>query len=57
MTIAELGAMGEFLGSMPDGEEAYIDALRAMASVLYGKALQPSGKRIFLDKADACIPG
>jgi len=43
-------ALDEFLGAMPDGEEAYIDALRAMASVLYGKALQPSGKRIFLDK-------
>jgi|GEM_PF-642571 glycosyltransferase involved in cell wall biosynthesis len=43
-------ALHEFLGAMPDGEGAYIDALRAMASVLYGKVLQSSGKRLFLDK-------
>jgi len=42
-------ALGEFLGTVPGGEEAYHDALRAMASILYGKALQRAGKRLFLD--------
>jgi Flp pilus assembly protein TadD/LPS sulfotransferase NodH len=43
-------ALDEFLCELPGGEESYIEALRAMASVLYGKALQGTGKRIFLDK-------
>jgi len=32
------------------GEETYLDAIRAMASVLYGKSLHESGKKYFLDK-------
>jgi hypothetical protein len=43
-------ALGEFLDATPGGEETYVDALRAMASVLYGSALQPTGKQFFLDK-------
>jgi glycosyltransferase involved in cell wall biosynthesis len=43
-------ALDEFLDEVPGGEENYIDALRAMASLLYGRVLQRSGKRLFLDK-------
>ena len=43
-------ALDDFLATMPGGDETYIEALRAMASVLYGKALQSSGKSVFLDK-------
>jgi len=40
----------DYLNAVPEGEEVYIQALQAMADVLYGKLLQDSGKRFFLDK-------
>ncbi|HFD79972.1 MAG TPA: glycosyltransferase, partial [Gammaproteobacteria bacterium] len=43
-------ALGEFLDTIPGGEENYYEGVRAMASVLYRRALKTSGKRLFLDK-------
>jgi hypothetical protein len=43
-------AVAEFLRNLPEGEEAYCEALRRMLSYLYERALSQSGKRIFLDK-------
>ncbi|HEY1336606.1 MAG TPA: sulfotransferase [Bryobacteraceae bacterium] len=40
----------DFLGQLPDGEDAYWDAVRLMLGRLYRSALEPSGKRFFLDK-------
>jgi len=43
-------AVHEFLEHLAGGEETYIEALRAMAAVLYGRALEGTGKQYFLDK-------
>ena len=43
-------AVTEFLRKLPEGEEAYCEGLRRMLSHLYGRALEKSGKSIFLDK-------
>ncbi|HZX30418.1 MAG TPA: sulfotransferase [Rhodocyclaceae bacterium] len=43
-------ALRDFLDELPEGEATYLQAVREMASVLYGAALQSSGKRLFLDK-------
>ncbi|MFK7845723.1 MAG: sulfotransferase [Rhodothermales bacterium] len=40
----------DFISSLPQGKSDYFDGIRAMSSVLYGRALLSSGKRIFLDK-------
>jgi Sulfotransferase family len=42
-----------FVSSLPGGEGDYLDAVRAYADVLYGRALVPSGKRFFMDKTPA----
>jgi hypothetical protein len=42
-----------FVRSLPRGEEDYLDALRAYADVMYGRILEPSGKRFFMDKTPA----
>ena len=42
--------LDDFTAQLPEGEEAYIEALRHMASHLYGRALDTSGRRYFLDK-------
>lgn len=39
-----------FVKGLPRGEADYLDALRAYADTLYGRMLDPSGKRYFLDK-------
>jgi hypothetical protein len=36
--------------AVPEGETAYLDAIRAFASVLYGRALAGTGATYFLDK-------
>lgn len=46
-------AMRLFVEDLPRGEEDYLDALRAYADTLYGRMLEPSGKRYFLDKTPA----
>ena len=43
-------ALKGFLDETPDGESAYVEALRNVALCLYEKALEPSGKKYFLDK-------
>lgn len=46
-------AMRLFVRDLPRGEEDYLDALRAYTDTLYGRMLEPSGKRYFLDKTPA----
>ena len=46
-------AMKLFVSGLPHGEADYLDALRAYADTLYGRMLEPSGKRYFLDKTPA----
>jgi hypothetical protein len=43
-------AIREFAGRLPGGEAAYLDALRAFAMDLYGRAGGESGAEYFLDK-------
>lgn len=43
-------ALVDFLALSADGEETYYSGIRAMAHVLYGKAIEKSQKKIFLDK-------
>ncbi len=43
-------AVHEFLSTLPNGEEEYIEGVRRMCAHLYGCALEASGKRYFLDK-------
>ena len=42
-----------FVGKLPRGEDDYLDALRAYSDTLYGRMLEPSGQRYFLDKTPA----
>ena len=42
-----------FVSSLPRGEEDYLDAVRAYADTMYGRMLEPSGKRYFMDKTPA----
>jgi hypothetical protein len=46
-------AMRAFVSRLPRGEEDYLDALRAYCDTLYGRMLEPTGKRYFLDKTPA----
>jgi Sulfotransferase family len=49
---ARLALIGvqDFLAHLPEGEEAYWQAVRLMLGHLYRRALEESGKRFFLDK-------
>lgn len=51
-TITQLG-LRALVGFLPGGETDYLDALRAATDHLYAKALEPSGRQIFLDKTPA----
>jgi len=46
-------AMRAFVARLPHGEDDYLDALRAYADTLYGRMLEPTGRRYFLDKTPA----
>lgn len=46
-------AMREFVNALPRGELDYLDALRAYTDTLYGRMLEPTGRRYFLDKTPA----
>jgi Sulfotransferase family len=46
-------AIRDFVNELPRGELDYLDALRAYADTLYGRMLDPSGRRYFLDKTPA----
>jgi hypothetical protein len=43
-------ALVEFLGKLPQGEDAYYESMRRMYTHLYDLALAGTGKRLFLDK-------
>ncbi len=43
-------ALRDFCKCLPNGEADYVAAVRGMAVALYNGALEPSGKRWFLDK-------
>ena len=43
-------ALEDFLEHYAGGEETYLEAVRAYAGVLYGRALQNAGKQVFVDK-------
>jgi hypothetical protein len=43
----------EYVGELPNGERDYLDALRAYTDTMYGRMLEPTGKRFFLDKTPA----
>jgi hypothetical protein len=42
-----------FVRDLPRGEADYLDALRACTDILYGRMLNASGRKIFLDKTPA----
>ena len=46
-------AIRAFVGRLPRGEADYLDALRAYTDTMYGRMLEPSGRRYFLDKTPA----
>ncbi|HHJ12903.1 MAG TPA: glycosyltransferase, partial [Gammaproteobacteria bacterium] len=43
-------ATRKFFDTLPGGEEDYLDGIRALARVVYGRAREAAGKRFFLDK-------
>jgi len=43
-------ALSDFCENLESGEDAYVRAVAGMARELYNHALQPSGRRCFLDK-------
>lgn len=43
-------AVQDFLKHYTEGTETYLEAIRAFANILYGKALQRTEKKYFLDK-------
>jgi hypothetical protein len=46
-------AMREFVQALPSGEADYVEACRAYLELLYGRMLEPTGRRYFLDKTPA----
>jgi hypothetical protein len=46
-------AIKTFVAGLPNGEQDYLDALRAYSDTMYGRMLAASGKRYFLDKTPA----
>ncbi len=50
--IAQRG-IREIVGELPNGEADYLESLRAHSDSLYGKLLEPTGRRILLDKTPA----
>jgi len=47
------GAIRELVRALPGGEADYLTALRAFTDALYAKLLEPSGRRLLLDKTPA----
>lgn len=43
----------QFVEALPGRENDYIEALRAYTDILYGRMLEPTSKRFFLDKTPA----
>ena len=42
-----------FVSGLPNGEDDYLDAVRAYSDTMYGRMLQTSGRTMFLDKTPA----
>ncbi len=43
-------ALDDLLATVPEGDELYFEAVRAMSGVVYNRLLEVSGKPLFLDK-------
>ncbi len=43
-------ALKSFIGTLPSGEDDYLEGVRRMYAYLYGRAAESSGKKFFLDK-------
>jgi len=50
--IAQRG-IREIVGVLPNGEADYLESLRAYTDTLYHKLLEPTGRRVLLDKTPA----
>jgi hypothetical protein len=50
--ITQIG-LRELVAGLPHGEQDYLDGLRRFTDHLYARALEPSGRRIYLDKTPA----
>ncbi len=46
-------AIRSYVDQLPRGEDDYLDALRAYTDTMYGRMLESSGRRYFLDKTPA----
>jgi Sulfotransferase family len=46
-------AIREFVDDLPNTEDDYLDACRAYSDILYGRMLEPTGKKMLLDKTPA----
>lgn len=46
-------ALRQLVGALPNGEDDYLDALRAATDILYRRLLEPTGRRLLLDKTPA----
>lgn len=46
-------AVHQVVSDLPRGEADYLDALRACTDILYGRMLDASGRKLFLDKTPA----
>lgn len=46
-------AVRAYVSELPGGEDDYLDALRAYANTMYGRMLEPTGRRYFVDKTPA----
>lgn len=46
-------AIRSYVEQLPRGEDDYLDALRAYTDTMYGRMLESSGRRYFLDKTPA----
>jgi hypothetical protein len=51
--LRAVAAQREFVATLPDGEDDYLDALRAHCYIVYGRKLEDSGKKFLLDKTPA----
>ncbi len=51
--LRAVDAQREFVATLPNGEDDYLEALRAYCNVLYGQRLEGSGKERVLDKTPA----
>lgn len=51
--LRSVDSIREYVSNLPRGEADYLDACRAYTNVLYGRMLQTSNKKFFLDKTPA----